>query len=199
MAIVGRNDRCPCGSGQKYKKCCLLKGSKGIIEASVQKLKERSVKRASEYGEKEALYFRDLKSVRKMSEIIIEFAQPILKTADTFEMQKKALSIVMIAWNMSLMDDFTSQMEKLSAEMNIPKDGRFASDMASAIRFLIARKLELYPDIKRLVMDYDVIDTGGGIHLNVVSSVLSEDSPNPALLKELEQLTKSDTELMSSI
>ena len=33
MAIVGRNDRCPCGSGQKYKKCCLLNGSKGIIEA----------------------------------------------------------------------------------------------------------------------------------------------------------------------
>ena len=22
---VGRNDRCPCGSGSKYKKCCLLR------------------------------------------------------------------------------------------------------------------------------------------------------------------------------
>ena len=22
---VGRNEACPCGSGQKYKKCCLLK------------------------------------------------------------------------------------------------------------------------------------------------------------------------------
>jgi len=22
-ATVGRNDRCPCGSGRKYKKCCL--------------------------------------------------------------------------------------------------------------------------------------------------------------------------------
>jgi len=25
-AKVGRNDACPCGSGKKYKKCCLLKG-----------------------------------------------------------------------------------------------------------------------------------------------------------------------------
>ncbi|GEM_PF-3948425 len=25
---VGRNDRCPCGSGLKYKKCCLLRESK---------------------------------------------------------------------------------------------------------------------------------------------------------------------------
>jgi uncharacterized protein YecA (UPF0149 family) len=22
---IGRNDKCPCGSGKKYKKCCLLK------------------------------------------------------------------------------------------------------------------------------------------------------------------------------
>jgi preprotein translocase subunit SecA len=26
-AKVGRNDACPCGSGKKYKKCCLLKGA----------------------------------------------------------------------------------------------------------------------------------------------------------------------------
>ena len=24
---VGRNDPCPCGSGKKYKKCCLLKSA----------------------------------------------------------------------------------------------------------------------------------------------------------------------------
>jgi SEC-C motif len=25
MAKIGRNDRCPCGSGKKYKQCCLAK------------------------------------------------------------------------------------------------------------------------------------------------------------------------------
>lgn len=25
MAKIGRNDQCPCGSGRKYKRCCLLK------------------------------------------------------------------------------------------------------------------------------------------------------------------------------
>jgi len=29
---VGRNDPCPCGSGKKYKKCCLAKGNEGYIE-----------------------------------------------------------------------------------------------------------------------------------------------------------------------
>ena len=27
MSDVGRNDPCPCGSGKKYKRCCLLTGS----------------------------------------------------------------------------------------------------------------------------------------------------------------------------
>ncbi|PUU87724.1 MAG: hypothetical protein CI947_2119, partial [Halanaerobium sp.] len=25
MAVLGRNDTCPCGSGEKYKKCCIDK------------------------------------------------------------------------------------------------------------------------------------------------------------------------------
>jgi hypothetical protein len=25
MAAIGRNEPCPCGSGQKYKRCCALK------------------------------------------------------------------------------------------------------------------------------------------------------------------------------
>ena len=27
---AGRNDPCPCGSGKKYKRCCLGKGSPGL-------------------------------------------------------------------------------------------------------------------------------------------------------------------------
>lgn len=28
MAAIGRNDPCPCGSGKKYKQCCLNKAEK---------------------------------------------------------------------------------------------------------------------------------------------------------------------------
>ena len=27
---VGRNDPCPCGSGKKYKKCCLRRATQGV-------------------------------------------------------------------------------------------------------------------------------------------------------------------------
>jgi len=29
---VGRNDPCPCGSGKKYKDCCLPKGEKALLK-----------------------------------------------------------------------------------------------------------------------------------------------------------------------
>jgi len=28
MSNIGRNDPCPCGSGKKYKRCCLVNGEK---------------------------------------------------------------------------------------------------------------------------------------------------------------------------
>lgn len=28
MAAIGRNEPCPCGSGKKYKRCCLLKSQR---------------------------------------------------------------------------------------------------------------------------------------------------------------------------
>jgi len=33
MTTVGRNDPCPCGSGKKYKKCCMLKETSVDLEA----------------------------------------------------------------------------------------------------------------------------------------------------------------------
>ena len=33
MAKIGRNDPCPCGSGQKYKRCCLARDETAAAEA----------------------------------------------------------------------------------------------------------------------------------------------------------------------
>ena len=32
MATIGRNDPCPCGSGQKYKRCCLPREQAATVE-----------------------------------------------------------------------------------------------------------------------------------------------------------------------
>ncbi len=35
MAAIGRNEPCPCGSGKKYKKCCVLKERKASFASRV--------------------------------------------------------------------------------------------------------------------------------------------------------------------
>jgi len=32
---IGRNDPCPCGSGKKYKRCCLEKGSESSLQYKI--------------------------------------------------------------------------------------------------------------------------------------------------------------------
>lgn len=46
MAKIGRNDPCPCGSGQKYKKCCMMTGQALSEQArALHRLDERVTKR----------------------------------------------------------------------------------------------------------------------------------------------------------
>jgi len=34
MGKIGRNEQCPCGSGKKFKHCCLLKEQAGLVRAN---------------------------------------------------------------------------------------------------------------------------------------------------------------------
>lgn len=44
MAKIGRNDACPCGSGMKYKRCCLQKNRPSDDSSSMRQLKISLVK-----------------------------------------------------------------------------------------------------------------------------------------------------------
>jgi len=53
MAKVGRNDPCPCGSGQKYKRCCLPRdeaAAQAIARAAAARAREEEVALAAYDG-----------------------------------------------------------------------------------------------------------------------------------------------------
>ena len=52
LKTTGRNDRCPCGSGKKYKKCHLAE-DEGKRSAALKALEEQSKARAAENAEAE--------------------------------------------------------------------------------------------------------------------------------------------------
>jgi len=106
----------------------------------------------------------------KMSDVIHEFAEPLLESAKTFKEKKGAISIAILAWNMTLLPekDRADSMEKLMRYMDSSgTDPESDAENREIMDYLIARKYELFPDITRAIMDYDMVDTPDGLHLNV--------------------------------
>ena len=73
MGKISRNDRCPCGSNLKYKKCCLKANKDNTSIQNFHSKKERGGKLAQNPGKQDIILDLPFGEV-KMSEIIIEFA-----------------------------------------------------------------------------------------------------------------------------
>lgn len=72
LKTTGRNDRCPCGSGKKYKKCHLAE-DEGKRTAALQALEEEAKARAAAKAEEEDA---DAKTTGKKPDKIIRKAGP---------------------------------------------------------------------------------------------------------------------------
>lgn len=174
-AKLGRNDDCPCGSGNKYKRCYLSSShalsqtkkpiSQELIQKSMTRLKNRA---HNNLGEECILHEGGFKI--KMSEVILDLAHNLLKIAETKSQYKKAIDITCIAWNLSIlsgvekeksMDEFFNRLDEEEAR----------NDMLHIISAIIEKKNRQYPHINRVILDYDVLSNKDNIHLNVMSVV----------------------------
>ena len=54
MAKIGRNAPCPCGSGKKYKKCCMMKRqTESLTRSRVHRTTDALIPKILEYAEKQ--------------------------------------------------------------------------------------------------------------------------------------------------
>jgi tetratricopeptide (TPR) repeat protein len=77
MAKPGRNDRCPCGSGKKYKACCLPKDEAGRAQEAAAQQTARE--------EREAARRQDLRAVREAIATRLAMADNMTDDADLDE------------------------------------------------------------------------------------------------------------------
>ncbi len=117
----------------------------------------------------------------KMSEIIFDFAQPLLAVATSPTEQKKAISTAIIGWNLSLLpkkaqSDQISKIKKILDSEN--NSDHFSNEGLEIFNYLIARKKTLFPEVNRMVADYEFVETPTGFHLNVVSNI-TKNEVNP--------------------
>lgn len=143
---------------------------KRTIEESKKRLIKRSKKESAEPDDQIIL---ESPKNEKMADIIFEFAQPLLKGASSIKDEKTAIGLAITGWNIALLPENlqADHIKEITQSLNASTGSDYFSDDAPKIfNFLVARKKSLFPKINRLVLDFELLETPNGLHLNVLSS-----------------------------
>lgn len=110
----------------------------------------------------------------KMSAVILQLADPLLKRHGKTEEQAKAIiSLAIAGWNKSMFPlERQPAIESDLIDCFVPKDGS-AEAVGVAIHLMdevADRRAKLFPDLRKIIVDYEVIISGGNLTLNVSSA-----------------------------
>lgn len=176
---LGRNDTCHCGSREKYKRCCLssdasrpqdVQRTDKIVQLKSAERLRNHVK--NNIGTDSIVLQGELDGI-KMSGVIIDLADFLLKIAHTKSRIEAAIAITCTAWNIAVVGIEKSH-KFLDAYFNKIDDPVHQQDTLDIMSALIKKKLAYYPDLNRIILDYELVDTRNNLHLNVVSTVPEE-------------------------
>jgi hypothetical protein len=110
---------------------------------------------------------------RKMSEVILDFAEPLLNTIDdNDELFEDVISFAVICWNVSFLPEEEQQkiLSSLVDEM-AKSDVLLRLSVKNDIRMLLNRKKTFFADDKRMVVDYKIVEENGSYRLLAMSSM----------------------------
>ena len=115
----------------------------------------------------------------RMSAVVLEVAEPMLKQhGKTAERAKAVIMLVVAGWNKALFPpDKQPVVEKEIIDLLVPEDGS-AEAIGVAVQIMDTaadRRKKLFPDLRKIIVDYEVEIAGGRLTLNVTSA------PIPAL------------------
>jgi hypothetical protein len=150
MALVGRNDPCPCGSGGKYKKCCLGKdaGPRVVERGGERFITSRGV--TEDQLDMAAEFFEQKRRGRGPAQDVADFAQPLTDAADGPTGLQNALSLGSLFWNLAVTKDETLREEMLE---DIVKTTQKTEDDAREFRKIAAEMVErhrqMFPEMHR--------------------------------------------------
>jgi hypothetical protein len=146
---VGRNDPCPCGSGKKYKKCCLDADEAArprVAEANGDPphvgngVSDDPFKMARQF-------FREKDASRGPAQQMADYAKPILDATDgSLDSTKAALNMAMLLWNLAITRDEAKREETL-ADMMLRLDEADRAEFDRTARMMIDRHREMFPEM----------------------------------------------------
>ena len=109
----------------------------------------------------------------KMSEVLEDFIEPFQDLADNEDAYRKLLSLAMVAWNAALLpEDRQRAMIDKMIEVGLAKASR--SDRIHTrklVEIMVQRKQSLFVSNKRMIISFELTDTGSGYNLSVMSTL----------------------------
>jgi len=110
----------------------------------------------------------------KMSEVLGEFIEPYAEFAPTTDAYRKLVAIAAVAWNAAL---FPEERRQAMIEDVLEKglrSGGYQGDLAemkAIVRQMIDRKERYFSECKRMIISFEVVDTGDKYRLMVASTL----------------------------
>jgi hypothetical protein len=106
----------------------------------------------------------------KMSDVLGQFVEPYKASAQTEDAYRKLITLAVVAWNVTLFpeQERESHLEKLLEVF----PGELRDDGRKIIRELMHRKERFFPHHKRMIMGFELTDTGTSWHLSVMSTAM---------------------------
>ena len=114
----------------------------------------------------------------KMSAVLLELAQPLIRRPGTSVQQAKSIiALTVAAWNKCLLPAGSQPLlEKEIVDIFVPQDG-FAEDVGIVVEvvdMIAERRARLFPDIRKVVVDYELSFQARALTLGVTSAPIPD-------------------------
>jgi len=133
----------------------------------MRKLRRRS--RGKQY-EVEPLRPQQSFHAGKMSQVILDFAEPLLDAIDDDELFENAINCAVACWNLSFLPEKKQQRQLRAIVNELGKSDQLTRhEFEDCVRMLLERKRILFADEKRIVVNYKIVEEEDHHHLFVMS------------------------------
>jgi hypothetical protein len=110
---------------------------------------------------------------QKLSEVIIEFAEPLLNSATDIKQEEKALNMAVTFWKLSFQPEQDS-LKLLKDEMAEPTsdDLELRQEFLDAFHMMYQRKHTHFSSDWRFILSDSIDETPDGLYLQVSSTII---------------------------
>lgn len=107
----------------------------------------------------------------KMSEVLLDFANPLLEHCEDIEEHHKVIAYATLIWNLTNLPKADGERFKKDICKMLEHDEILLQDGMEMMEMMLARKDKYFKNMKRMIVDYDISVTDGQMNVQIVSTL----------------------------